>query len=84
MKCDSINRTFPFAEWDISEWGSRYEPKNNKLGMVLIRFVGNPHLYEAPKSSCFITTHAIGAYEAPFLFKIYLFLNFLEVTHVKL
>ena len=29
MKCDSVNRMFPFAKRDITEWSSRYEPKNN-------------------------------------------------------
>ena len=29
MKRDSIDRIFPFAKRDISEWFSRYEPKNN-------------------------------------------------------
>ena len=28
---DSVNRMFPFAKRDISEWGSKYEPKNNSL-----------------------------------------------------
>ena len=29
MKRDSVDRMFPFVKQDISEWGSRYEPKNN-------------------------------------------------------
>ena len=29
MKRDGVDRMFPFAKWDIIEWGSRYEPKNN-------------------------------------------------------
>ena len=29
MKRDGVDRMFPFANWDISEWGLRYEPKNN-------------------------------------------------------
>ena len=29
MKRDGVDRMFPFAKRDISEWGSRYEPKNN-------------------------------------------------------
>ena len=29
MKSDGVDRMFPFAKPDISEWGSRYEPKNN-------------------------------------------------------
>ena len=28
-KRDGIDRMFPFAKRDISEWGSKYEPKNN-------------------------------------------------------
>ena len=23
------DRMFPFAKWDISEWGSKYDSKNN-------------------------------------------------------
>ena len=30
--------------------------------VVLVRFVGNPHVYQAPKSSCFIAARAIGAH----------------------
>ena len=29
MKRDGIDRMFSFAKQDISEWGSRYDPKNN-------------------------------------------------------
>ena len=29
MKDDGADRMFPFAKRHISEWGSRYEPKNN-------------------------------------------------------
>ena len=29
MKGDSVDRMFPFAKWDICEWGSKYDPKNN-------------------------------------------------------
>ena len=32
MKSDGVDRMFPFAKRDISEWGSRYEPKNNQPG----------------------------------------------------
>ena len=39
---------------------------------VLIKFVGNPRVYQAPKSSCFIAARAIGAHEALFIFQIYL------------
>ena len=34
MKLDGVNRMFPFAKQDISEWGSRYEPKNNPPGVL--------------------------------------------------
>ena len=34
MKRDGVDKMFPFAKWDISEWGSRYEPKNNKPGVL--------------------------------------------------
>ena len=53
MNRDGVNRMFPFAKRDISEWGSRYEPKIINRGF-LIRFVGNPHVYQALESSCFI------------------------------
>ena len=33
---------------------------------VLIRFVGNPYVYLAPESNCFIAAVAIGVYEALF------------------
>ena len=29
MKRDRVDRMFPFGKRDISEWGSRYKPKNN-------------------------------------------------------
>ena len=29
MKRGGFDRIFPFVKRDISEWGSRYEPKNN-------------------------------------------------------
>ena len=29
IKSDGAERMFPFAKRDISEWGSRYDPKNN-------------------------------------------------------
>ena len=29
MKRDGVDRMFPFAKRNISEWGSRYESKNN-------------------------------------------------------
>ena len=32
MKRVGVDRTFPFAKRDISEWGSRYKPKNNEPG----------------------------------------------------
>ena len=28
LKRDGVNRMFPLAKRDISEWDSRYEPKN--------------------------------------------------------
>ena len=29
MKRVGVDRMLPFAKRDISEWGSRYKPKNN-------------------------------------------------------
>ena len=34
MKRDGVNRMFPFAKRDISEWGSRYESKIINRGGV--------------------------------------------------
>ena len=65
MKRDGVNKMFPFAKRDISEWGSRYEPKIIYRG-ILIRFVGNPHVYQVHESSCFIAAHAIRVHEALF------------------
>ena len=65
MKRDGVDTMFPFAKRDISEWGLRYEPKYNYRG-VLITFVGNLHIYQAPESNCFIAACAIGALEALF------------------
>ena len=65
IKCDSVNRMFPLALQDISEWGSGYELKIINRG-VLIRLVGKPHVYEVPGNSCFIVARAIGAHEALF------------------
>ena len=63
MERHGVNRTFPFAKRDISELGSRYWQKIINRG-VLIRFIGNPHFYQAPESSCFIAARAIWAHEA--------------------
>ena len=32
MKCDGVDRIFPFSKRDISEGGSKYKPKNNSPG----------------------------------------------------
>ena len=29
MKRDGVDRLSSVAKWDISEWSSKYEPKNN-------------------------------------------------------
>ena len=29
MNCDGVDRMFPFAKQDISEWSSRYVPERN-------------------------------------------------------
>ena len=34
--------------------------------VILIRFVGNPNVYQAPKGSCFIAACAIGEHEKLF------------------
>ena len=33
MKREGVNRMFPFAIQDISEWDSRYEPKKQPDGL---------------------------------------------------
>ena len=63
MKLDGVDRMLPFAERDISQWSSRCEPKKVNWG-GLIRFAGNPHVYQAPDNKCFIAAHAIGEHEA--------------------
>ena len=45
----------------------------------LIRFVSNSHVYQAPKSNCFIAAHITGANKELFSVYIYLFWNFLEI-----
>ena len=68
MKHDCVDRMFPFAIRDLSEWylvSSKYEPKNNEPG-VLKGFQGNSRVYQARKSNCFITARAIGAHKALF------------------
>ena len=55
--------------------------KNNQLG-GLIRFVGNSHVYQAPKSNCFISVRAIGAHKALLNVQIYLLWNFLEIKMI--
>ena len=64
MKRDGVDRMFPLIKWDISEWDSGYEPKIISWG--LIKLVGNSHVYQAPKSNCFIAARAIGAHKALF------------------
>ena len=83
MKRDGGDGMLPFAKRDISEWSSRYEPKIIKRE-ILIRFAGNPHVYQAPESNCFIAARAIRAHEALLNVWTYLLQNFLEITHVKL
>ena len=52
---------------------------------VLMRFAGNPHVYQAPKSNCCsCAACAIGAHEALFSLLTDLLLIVLEITHVKL
>ena len=50
---------------------------------VLIRFVGSSHIYQAPKSNCFIAARAISARKVLLNVKIYLLPNFLKITNVK-
>ena len=65
MKREGVDRMFPFVKRDISEWSSRYEPKiiNRR---VLIRFLGNPHVYQVTERKRFIAVRAIGAHEELF------------------
>ena len=64
MKRDGVDRMFPFIKWDISEWDSGYKPKIISWG--LIKLVGNSHVYQAPRSNCFIAARAIGAHKVLF------------------
>ena len=34
MKCDGVDKMFSFAKRDTSEWGWRYELKNNEHGVL--------------------------------------------------
>ena len=45
----------------------------------LIRFAGNSHVYQAPKSNCFIAAHVTGANKELFSVYIYLLWNVLEI-----
>ena len=65
MKRDSVDRKFPFVKRKISEWGSGYEGKNKHKG-GFITFLGDFHVYQAPKSNCFVASCAIGAHNALF------------------
>ena len=56
---------FLFAKRGISKWRSRYEPKKQLIG-GLIKFAGNFHVYQAPKSIYFIGARAIGAHKSLF------------------
>ena len=67
MKRDGVNWLVPFAKRDINR-GLRYEPKSNQPRVILIRFAGNLHVYQAPESSYFIAARAIGVHEALFNF----------------
>ena len=81
MNRDGVDRMFRFVKRD-SEWGSKHEPKKYLLaGCVegLIRFVGNSHVYQAPKSNCFIAARVTGANKELFSVYIYLLWNFLEI-----
>ena len=49
-----------------------------KLTGGLIRFVGNSHVYQAPKSNCFIAGRAIASHKTLFNVQIYFLWNFLE------
>ena len=65
MKREGVDRMFPFEKREISEWDSRYELKiiNRR---VLIRFLGNPNVYQATESNHFTAVRAIGAHKALF------------------
>ena len=79
---------FPLAKRVISDWSSRHEPKSNLPGVLIMfggweyfpQYVGNPNIYQASKSNCFIVARAIRAHEALFNVQIHLLRNFLEIT----
>ena len=44
------------------------------------KYVDNPHIHYVPQSNCFIVAHAVGVSHH----SMYKYVNFLEITHVKL
>ena len=65
MKCDSVDRMLPFANETLVNRVQNMGQNVINRG-VLIRFVGNLHVYQAPESNCFITAHTIWVHEALF------------------
>ena len=63
MKRDSVDRMF--AKRHISEWGSNMSQNVINQG-VLIRFIDNPHVYQARENNCFITARKIWVHEVLF------------------
>ena len=66
LKLGGVDSMFLFAKRDIIEWGSRSQKVTSRV--VLIRFGGqeyflkyvhNPHIYQALESNCFIAARAI-------------------------
>ena len=65
MKHDGVDKMFPFAKQDISEWGSKYEPKK-QLTRRSYKVCRQLSVNQAPKSNCFIAARTNGAHKALF------------------
>ena len=84
LKRDGVDRMFPFGfhlENKTLVNGVR-DMSRKKLTGGVIRFVGNSHVYQAPKSNCFIAARAIGAHRGLFNVQTNLFWTFLEIKMI--
>ena len=88
MKRYGVNRMFSLVKRDISEWDSRYEPKNNQPADLNKACrqppLPSPHVYQAPEVAVACAAHAIVAHEALFNLLTYLLRNILKITRIKL
>ena len=74
MKRDSVNRMFSFGKRDIRGPGSRLKPK--KLTEGLNKVFRQPHVYQAPKSSCLLLLLKLEIRKHCSIYKYIYFANF--------